>query len=208
MAKRICNSAKMRRYGIILGEDDIMKIAIFFPGIGYTNDKPLLYYARKLARQYGYEELCIEYHDLPGKVKGDKEKMMMAAHMAYEQAKEVLNGIEWAKYDEAILVGKSIGTVLAAKAAQEFETDAKLVLYTPVEATFMQEIKEAIAFIGEADPWSTLSEVKRLAKERKVPLHLYPECNHSLECGDMMRDVETLREVMTLTEEYIKNDGF
>ena len=27
------------------------KIAVFFPGIGYTNDKPLLYYGRKLAAE-------------------------------------------------------------------------------------------------------------------------------------------------------------
>ena len=27
------------------------KIAVFFPGIGYTNDKPLMYYSRKLAEE-------------------------------------------------------------------------------------------------------------------------------------------------------------
>ena len=27
------------------------RIAVFFPGIGYTNDKPLLYYARKLYKE-------------------------------------------------------------------------------------------------------------------------------------------------------------
>ena len=30
-----------------------MKIAVFFPGIGYHCDKPLLYYARKLVQEYG-----------------------------------------------------------------------------------------------------------------------------------------------------------
>ena len=33
-----------------------MKAAVFFPGIGYHCDKPLLYYSRKLAKECGYEE--------------------------------------------------------------------------------------------------------------------------------------------------------
>lgn len=36
-----------------------MKIAVFFPGIGYHCDKPLLYYARKLVQEYGYEKIVI-----------------------------------------------------------------------------------------------------------------------------------------------------
>ncbi|MDO4961504.1 MAG: hypothetical protein Q4E57_06595 [Eubacteriales bacterium] len=35
------------------------RIAIFFPGIGYNADKPLLYYSRKLTAKYGYEEKLI-----------------------------------------------------------------------------------------------------------------------------------------------------
>lgn len=31
------------------------KIAVLFPGIGYTCDKPLLYYSAKLAAEKGYE---------------------------------------------------------------------------------------------------------------------------------------------------------
>ena len=54
------------------------KIAVFFPGIGYTNDKPLMYYSRKLAEEQGYEVICTEYHDLPEKIRGNKEKMMLA----------------------------------------------------------------------------------------------------------------------------------
>ena len=61
------------------------KLAVFFPGIGYTNDKPLLYYSRKLAEERGYEVICTEYHDLPEKIKGNKEKMMQAGKTAFDQ---------------------------------------------------------------------------------------------------------------------------
>ena len=33
------------------------KLVIIFPGIGYHCDKPLLYYAKKLAKEHGYEEI-------------------------------------------------------------------------------------------------------------------------------------------------------
>lgn len=32
------------------------KLAIYFPGIGYHCDKPLLYYSRSLARELGYQD--------------------------------------------------------------------------------------------------------------------------------------------------------
>ena len=192
-----------------------MKLAIFFPGIGYTNDKPLMYYSRKITRDLGYEELCVEYHDLPEKVRGDRKKLFEAANLAYDQAKEKLEECDFTKYEEIVLVGKSIGTYLATQIASEVikpilkREDAagvkvRLVLYTPVESTFSPVIRNAIAFIGTSDPWSELEGVKRLAKEQAVPLHLYSGGNHSLECGEPLKDIETLSEVMKLTEEFLK----
>ena len=41
------------------------KIAVYFPGLGYHHDKPLLIYSRKLLESLGYERIKIEYRDLP-----------------------------------------------------------------------------------------------------------------------------------------------
>lgn len=180
-----------------------MKLAVFFPGIGYTNDKPLLYYSRKLAKEQGYEELCVSYHDLPAKVKGDKELMQRAIELAYNQACEYLSKIDFGGYSEILMVGKSIGTVLATRYVDSYNIKAKLVLYTPVEATFDLPIDEAVAFIGDADPWSTLGRVEQLAKEREVKLYLYPKCNHSLECEDTFENIKIVNEVMSITEQFI-----
>ena len=37
------------------------KIAVFFPGIGYTADKPLLYFSRRIAAAHGYEIRIMNY---------------------------------------------------------------------------------------------------------------------------------------------------
>ena len=33
-----------------------MKLAVYFPGVGYHCDKPLLYYARKIAAACGFDQ--------------------------------------------------------------------------------------------------------------------------------------------------------
>ena len=52
------------------------KLAVFFPGIGYTIDKPLLHYSRKLVTDAGYEVKLLPYSGFPQKVKGDRDKML------------------------------------------------------------------------------------------------------------------------------------
>lgn len=108
--------------------------------------------------------------------------------MAFEQCKELLRDIDFTAYDEVLFIGKSIGTVIATQYADAYVDTARLVLYTPLEATFFADIKDAIAFIGEADLWSEPDEVKRLAAEKHVPLYTYPDCNHSLECSNQRRN--------------------
>ena len=55
------------------------KIAIYFPGIGYHCDKPLLYYCREIACEMGYENYrTIDYTYSGGNIRGNIEKMKEA----------------------------------------------------------------------------------------------------------------------------------
>ena len=101
------------------------KLCVIFPGVGYHKDKPLLYYASRLASKSGYDILSVEYSNLPQKIKGD------------------------------------------------------------------------------ADPWSDVAEVKRIAGKQNIPLHSYPDCNHSLECDDIEKNIDILKDVMNKTALFI-----
>jgi phosphoglycolate phosphatase len=180
------------------------RLAIIFPGMGYHKDKPLLYYSSKLAQGKDYEIINIEYHDLPEKVRGDAEKMKAAADIAYKQAEEQLEGVAFSAYEDILFIGKSIGTVIAAKYAMAHDLKVRQIWYTPVEATFSFGLRNAIAFIGEADPWSDLNNVRKLAAENGIELWTYPECNHSLESADVIRNIEYMTSVMRLTKEFIE----
>ncbi len=179
------------------------KLAVMFPGIGYHKDKPLLYYATKLVQSKGYDVVHVEYHDMPQKIRGDIAMMKKAAELAYGQSKEQLAEVSFDEYESVLFVGKSIGTVVLAKYVTDHAIDAKQIWYTPVEGTFSFGAKDAIAFIGDADPWSDVDEVKRLAREQGISLHSYPECNHSLECSDIERNIDIIKDVMKITADYL-----
>ena len=87
-----------------------MKLCVLFPGIGYTCDKPLLYYSARLARAAGYEVIPLRYSGFPEGAKGSGEKMRAAAAHALMQSEEQLEGLCREKYERILFIGKSIGT--------------------------------------------------------------------------------------------------
>ena len=140
------------------------KLAVIFPGIGYHADKPLLYYARKLATEAGYEEqIKIEYTCTQKKIRGDKEKMKKTFEELYAQAECALKDVKWDEYDDVLFISKSIGTVISMTfACRNFATIAntdnnstctlRQILYTPLEATFL-----TAQIVGE-DPQEAFSD--------------------------------------------------
>ncbi len=208
------------------------KLAIFFPGIGYTKDRPLLHYSRKMAKKYGYEEICIEYHDLPFIVEKTEEEMLRAIKEAIPQVEEQLSKIDYSNVEEILLVGKSIGTALATKvySLPEFNNvPIRMILFTPVEATFrfladdtvsnvgiesfvditpgrIMDTHSAISFIGTNDPWSDLANIIKASKKLDIPLFTYADANHSLETQNVSECIEILKQVMDATEKFLLDD--
>lgn len=179
------------------------KIACLFPGIGYTCDKPLLYYSWKLLRGMGWEIIPVPYSGFPSGVKGNAEKMQQCAHMALEQAENLLQAIDWSEYDDILFVGKSVGTVVCAAYAKRHALDCRQVLFTPVEATFQFAGCKAIAFHGTADPWADTETIEKACRHLDIPLYETEDANHSLETGDVDRDIKEMRKVMKTVRDFV-----
>ena len=202
------------------------KLAVYFPGIGYHCDKPLLYYSRRLAAEAGYEELQLSYTFSGGNIRGNKEEMREAFFALYEQAKEQLGVVDWSACDEILFVSKSIGTIISAAYVAEQKISCRQILYTPLEDTFRVEEALAeshkqtvsdkqttavqvrgtipsIAFIGTADPWSEVPRVIALSEKKGIPIFSYESANHSLETGDALECLEILTDVMTKTKAFL-----
>ena len=159
-------------------EKELHKLAVIFPGIGYTADKPLLYFGRRIAVEYGYEVRIMDYKGFPPKVKGDRNRMEESFFIAL----------------------RKIAADSSAKAR------IRQVLYTPLEDTFRFPIGEAIAFTGDDDPWvgKENSRIPALCEERGIPCRQVPHANHSLESKDVFEDMKELRRVMKETEAFLK----
>ena len=126
------------------------KIAVLFPGIGYTCDKPLLYYTGKLAVARGYKLVKVEYGNFPSGIKENKEKMEEAFRCGLEQAEKILQDICWEEYEDILFVSKSIGTVISSAFARRHQLSAKNILFTPLQQTFLFADGNGIVFHGTA----------------------------------------------------------
>ena len=181
------------------------KLCVLFPGVGYTNLKPLLYYSGKIAIHEGYELLQITYSDLPSKIFGDEEKMKEAFSIALSQAESQLSQVKWEDYEDVVFVGKSIGTVIAA--AVNASANVRYIYHTPLKETFsFAKSHSGIAFFGDADPWSELTDIRNEAERLDIPLHIYEGGNHSLETGEVRRDISILADVMDKVYDFITEE--
>ncbi len=180
-----------------------MKLCILFPGIGYHCEKPLLYYLSRLAKEKGYDVLQLKFSDFPEGAKGNEEKMIKAAEHALSQAEEQLSDMDFCRYDDILLIGKSIGTKSALAFREKNGLSAKAVLVTPLEMTFEHDTHGSIAFHGTSDQWAKTSEIERLCREYNVPLYEYDNANHSIETNDVFLNLEYLRDVLQKTDRFI-----
>ena len=179
------------------------KIAVIFPGVGYHVDKPLLYYSKKLAAQNGYEIKEVPYGKFPKGVKGSREKMEKAFFSALEQAGEILKDVDFSAYEDVLFISKSVGTAVASAYAGKHGLTTRNIYYTPVEASFQFMKRPGIVFTGTADSWVDFDTVERRCREGRFLLYVTEDGNHSLETGDVRRDLENLQTIMKITEEYI-----
>ena len=182
---------------------DAKKLAVIMPGTGYTNDKPLLYYGAKLAAQKGYEIKQVDYLECFKGVRYTDAEMDVAALKAFAKTEKVLGEVDFSQYEDVVFIGKSFGTVVGAKYAAEHALRARQVWYTPVAETFKFRADDAVAFTGSADPIADTGAMRAIAAERGFDLHVYEGGNHSLETGDVAKDLETLQDVMRVTEAFL-----
>lgn len=182
-----------------------MKIAVVFPGIGYHADKPLLYYSKEIATQCGFEVKTISYGGFASGIRGKEKEMLAAFQSALRQSEDVLRGVDFSKYETILFLSKSIGTAVAAAFAEKRQIQTANVFYTPVETSFQVMKDPGIVFHGTADPWMEQERFLGACEKAGYPYYLTEGGNHSLETGDVRRDLEQLQTIMKQTEEYIRS---
>jgi len=186
------------------------KLAIVFPGIGYTKDRPLLYYAGKAAAAHGYRLLHVDFSGIDW----SKEKLKDHAFLLHVLDK-CLQITERALADEGDLSGqdilflsKSIGTVVASAYARKKGLHVKQVCFSPLEMIrdFIEE-GSGILFYGDNDPLADHTAIQKLGSDKKLELHRIEGGNHSLETGNIHRDIENLDRIIKRLEDAVTDSS-
>ena len=186
-----------------------MKAAFLFPGIGYTFDRPLLYYARKIAAECGYEEIVpVRYTYTGTNLRGDPQKMREAFDKIYDQTEQLLKDVDFHAYTEILFISKSVGTIAAAAYAEKHGLKVRHILYTPLEETFLFHPENGLVFIGTNDPWNNSDRIVQLSLTAGLTVRGIENGNHSLETGDPLVDIGTLLEVMKETKKALRSFPF
>lgn len=135
--------------------------------------------------------------------------MVESFYLAYNQSMEMLADVDLTAYEEVLFIGKSVGTIVAAKIASESPAKdrIRLILYTPLDDTFSFDLGEAIVFTGDDDPWvgKEKNRIFALCEERMIPCTVIPNANHSLESKDVFADMKELYRLMEETKRWIES---
>ena len=176
------------------------KIAVLFPGVGYTCEKPLLRDSALLAKELGYEVAALDYGE---KIHGFKGRNMADLEpFVYEALDRVLmqqRAIAWGSYERIVFISKSIGTVIACECESRLGMNVRHFLMTPIPLTLPWLAQADGQFVaGTADPYMNRELVEKMVQEHPQKLGMIFEgCNHSLmvpgdEAGNLRREQQVM----------------
>lgn len=114
------------------------KLLVLFPGVGYSTARPLLYYAKRMGQEKGYEVLELEYSRMP---EHPFDNLKETAKTVCACAEAWAEHVDWEKYDKIAFVSKSVGTVAAGFLTRRLAETGGCVqivnlFLTPIEPTF------------------------------------------------------------------------
>lgn len=176
------------------------KAVVLFPGVRYSVDTPLLYYAGSAFRQRGYEVFSVDY--------GDEAKSLHDLDRAVDAlvgpVLEQLRGWKLEQFEDVVFVSKSIGTVLAGRCAQALNCAVRRIFLTPLELTLPYLDRTADMAVGAgADPFLDAELLRAHCEAYGVPLRMYPGVGHRLEDKtDVRRTLSILGEIVALYEGF------
>jgi phosphoglycolate phosphatase len=168
------------------GERD--KLIVIFPGLNGMADIPMLYYAGVKYIWKGYSCVKIDY-------KGTKNIEAMKAAAA-ERMRDIL----FKHYKDILFVSKSMGTLIAAWAEDEFGLKARHIFLTPITRTmeYIHEGKDIqLVVAGTNDSHIDATALRIHCERENVRLELVAGADHSLFVSESMdENIEVLRRIV------------
>lgn len=181
-------------------------LVVILPGIGYTLDRPLLDYSKKLCMELGYDVLPIEYGFQAARVQFNSERF----NNLLDESMEILKISLSSKYKKIVFIGKSIGTVVQKILQKRLkdENDSyhfENIYLTPVDKTVDLGIEAgSLVFTGSCDPLISKGNVHKLEKIEGLKLIKITDADHSLNIkNDVVKSTEYLMNIIKKEKDYL-----
>lgn len=179
-------------------------LAIFLPGVGYTNERPLMYYAAKYFMDKQSDLFRVDYNyasnDAFKRANYDKLREWVRTDVI-----ACLNVVfNKKKYKKITIVCKSIGTLALAETLPYFIDlqKAEIIWLTPL--CHKENVAHAIAtcnnksllIIGTDDHCYDEQHIKQIKENSQVKCVVIPEADHSLEINnDIGQTISVMKKV-------------
>jgi alpha-beta hydrolase superfamily lysophospholipase len=184
-------------------------LAVLFPGQSYTCDMPLLYYTTEVMLAQGIDVLQLyrDRQEAEGGSGQDQIRTLISNARALVTA-----GQRHQEYQQLILVGKSLGTLVMAALVTSTPgiATALTIWQTPllkqsiVVEGALRYRSPALILASTSDSTYDADAAKRLQTTSGARLVLFQDANHSLEYpGDLPRSLETMQQVVKATAEFL-----
>lgn len=187
-----------------IGSDTLL---IMLPGLGYTNQMPLMFYLHELARAREWDvlEVNYDYRRVPRETSAEE----WAARMLGDARPVIDAALERGTYRNIVLAGKSIGTrVMTTLLARGFDTATAFIWLTPllvagqIRDTVMSH-GPSLAVFGDEDYAVKDVDLSAIARAG-VTMVVMPGGDHSMMIpGDVPQSIAALAHVMAEIDAWL-----
>lgn len=187
------------------------KLALVFPGLRYTCDKPLLYYSTQVLLDKGFDVLQLwadyatpDFQDLT---------QVEQSRSLFEDSNALLGAAkEASSYDLLLLEGKSMGTLTMTLLLTQDQGLLSAItiwltplLYLPPVSQVLKELKGPAFIAGsDADPTFDLEVLSQVMDSPNTSTLVVRDGDHSLEIpGDPHRSLQELSRVTNSLSSFL-----
>lgn len=180
-------------------------LVVLLPGIGYTGDRPLLDYSKRLAVEMRYDVLSIEYGFQVARIPlNHSDEFSIVVRETREIILKALND----RYKKIIFIGKSIGTLVQASIEEKLVKYNIFNIYlTPVSETIKVGVKEnSLVIAGNNDPMINDEALNKLREMSNIEFLEIEGADHSLNIkDDVMKSIDVLKNVIDAEKNYLNS---
>jgi len=174
------------------------KLVVIFPGMTYTCDMPLLYYAFLESYFNGYDVLALEYGFARTKT-GFKDEEL---NEVVKETTKIIRQVNMEEYTQLLFISKSFGTLVAGEVEKKMpEASIKHLYLTPLKESIPYFNKtDCVVVTGSDDEYFNphTTEVPSGIKIRVIE-----GGDHSFESENNDRNIEMLKNIIDVYKEFL-----